>query len=354
MEDRLHRSVLSWGMRPLLLLTLLLAFARPNTSHACTTFALDGPKGPVVGKSYDWFMGQGLLIANPAGRQKVALLTSRSTPARWTAKYGSLTFNQYGHELPNGGMNEAGLVVEIMWLKQARHEPVDARPAINELQWIQMQLDLHSSVKQVIQHAKDVRIERVSGLVHYLVCDKTGACASFEHLNGALVIEPQAQPRALTNHPYAVAKAHSATKKAKASGHGSLARFSRAASASTRRHEDPVAAAWQVLEGVQIDNYTQWGIVYEPKTLRVHFRTRAQPALKSVQVKAVLPTCAKGPFALDIDDPGSGDVSELLVPLGEGRHRALVSTSLRRSKDRAARQLIGPVSRLGASFGCTP
>ncbi len=194
-------EVFSRRMRPLLPLALLIALLRPSVAPACTTFALDGPTGPQQGKSYDWFMGQGMLIANPAGRQKVALLTSRSTPARWTAKYGSLTFNQYGHELPNGGMNEAGLVVEIMWLKQAQHEPADARPAINELQWIQMQLDLHSTVQQVVQHAKDVRIERVSGLVHYLVCDKTSACASFEHLDGALVIEPQAQPRALTNHP---------------------------------------------------------------------------------------------------------------------------------------------------------
>lgn len=341
-------------MRALLSLALLLVLIGPNPAEACTTFALDGPKGPVVGKSYDWHMGQGSLIANPAGRTKVALLTSRSTPARWTAKYGSLTFNQYGHELPNGGMNEAGLVVEIMWLKQAQHEPTDARPAINELQWIQMQLDLHATVEEVVKHAGDVRIERVSGRVHYLVCDKTGACASFEHLDGALVIEPQAQPRALTNHPYAVAKAHAATKKAKVSGHGSLARFSRAASASTRRHDEPVAAAWQVLDGVLIDNYTQWGIVYEPEALKVHFRTRAQPAAKTVQMKAVLPTCAKGPFALDIDEPGSGDVSKHFVRLSEGRNRALVSTSLRRSKDRAARQLIGPVSALGASFGCNP
>ena len=37
--------------------------------------------------------------------------------AQWQSKYASVTFNQYGVELPTGGINEKGLVVEIMGLK---------------------------------------------------------------------------------------------------------------------------------------------------------------------------------------------------------------------------------------------
>ena len=39
---------------------------------------------------------------------------AKGTPASWVSKYGSVTFNQYGRELPTGGMNEAGLVVETI------------------------------------------------------------------------------------------------------------------------------------------------------------------------------------------------------------------------------------------------
>ena len=33
-------------------------------------------------------------------------------------KYGAIFFNQFGREFPMGGMNEAGLVVELMWLDE--------------------------------------------------------------------------------------------------------------------------------------------------------------------------------------------------------------------------------------------
>ena len=35
-------------------------------------------------------------------------------PIEWISKYGSISFNQFGAEFPYGGINEEGLVVEIM------------------------------------------------------------------------------------------------------------------------------------------------------------------------------------------------------------------------------------------------
>jgi penicillin V acylase-like amidase (Ntn superfamily) len=35
------------------------------------------------------------------------------TPAAWRAKYGSLTLNAFHVDIPLGGMNETGLVVEL-------------------------------------------------------------------------------------------------------------------------------------------------------------------------------------------------------------------------------------------------
>ena len=94
---------------------LLLLFVREVT--ACTTFCSREPL--LFGKNYDWSLGEGLLIVNKREVQKEALTEDR--PARWTSRFGSVTFNQYGREFPNGGMNERGLVVELMWLDETEY-----------------------------------------------------------------------------------------------------------------------------------------------------------------------------------------------------------------------------------------
>jgi len=73
--------------------------------------------------------------------EKTALLYPETVgqPAKWVSAYGSVTFNQFGRELPLGRMNEAGLVIEIMWLTQTEYPHSDRRPALRELQWAQYQ-----------------------------------------------------------------------------------------------------------------------------------------------------------------------------------------------------------------------
>ena len=172
---------------------------------ACTTFLVQDGDQLAVGKSYDWNMGQGLVLTNKKGVKKKALLFDpRERAAEWTSLHASLTFNQYGRELPNGGINDAGLVIEIMWLEGSVYPPKDQRPAINELQWIQYQLDTYATVGELVAHAPELRVSPASGRVHYLACDANAACASFEYVDGALVVNEGA--KALTNHTYAASK----------------------------------------------------------------------------------------------------------------------------------------------------
>ena len=156
----------------------------------------------VVGKSYDWHMGQGLVIVNKRGVAKQSLPAKPGDrPAQWLSRHASVTFNQYGREFPAGGMNDAGLVVEVMWLDSSEYERPDKRPTLNELQWIQYQLDTFATVAEMTAAAPVLRVSPVYARVHYLACDKTGACAAFEHVGGKQVVTPGA--RALTNHSYA-------------------------------------------------------------------------------------------------------------------------------------------------------
>ena len=87
-----------------------------DAADACTTFCLRNGDQLLFGKNYDWQIGDGQLLVNLSGRRKSADPEAHASPARWVSKYGSVTFNQYGREFPMGGINEAGLVIELMWL----------------------------------------------------------------------------------------------------------------------------------------------------------------------------------------------------------------------------------------------
>ena len=66
----------------LLPVILLLGGAAPRSAAACTTFMLERGGERVVGKSYDWYMGQGLVVVNKRGVGKQAVVTSAATIIR--------------------------------------------------------------------------------------------------------------------------------------------------------------------------------------------------------------------------------------------------------------------------------
>jgi penicillin V acylase-like amidase (Ntn superfamily) len=160
-----------------------------HPARPCTTFLAEHDGQPVVGKNYDWNQNAGLVVMNPRGLRKSALtLAPQDTPLSWTAKYASLTFNQYGVEFPNGGLNEKGLTAEILWLDSSVYPVADSRPAVNELQWIQHALDGFATVDELATAAAGIRVARAYANVHYLVCDAGADCAAFEYLSGELVV----------------------------------------------------------------------------------------------------------------------------------------------------------------------
>ncbi len=99
--------------------SLLVVLPATQTARACTAFLQEDL---LAGKNYDWHLDHGLLIVNKRGIAKRALLLNPAEKAaEWVSKYGSVTFNQYGREMPNGGMNEAGLVVETLMLPSTQN-----------------------------------------------------------------------------------------------------------------------------------------------------------------------------------------------------------------------------------------
>ena len=228
------------------------ALAISVSAHACTTFCLLSEGRIVLGKNYDWHIAAGLLFVNKRGVERSGQ-PPRDRGKDWVSKFGSVSFNQYGRDLPAGGMNEAGLVVEVMWMNGTAFPEPDQRPAVTANSWVQYQLDTARSVGDVIASNAEVRISRSAAPLHYLVADRSGDVAVIEFRDGKYVVyRGSTLPvPALANDFYADALVFSAeADKAALTGD----RFTRAARSirayPTAKSGDPVAYAFATLADV--------------------------------------------------------------------------------------------------------
>lgn len=322
------------GMLGFLFVSMLLLL--PSSAPACTTFLMEGPEGPLVGKSYDWRTRDGMVLVNKAGVKKQALVLDPGKPASWTSKFASLTFNQYGAEMPNGGMNTAGLVIEIMWLNGSVTPTADERPAINELQWIQYHLDRFSTVAEVVESAKALRVSRIYAPVHYLVCDRSRSCAAIEYVDGQLVVSTgdQLPVPVLANHTYARSrsflKRHAGFggKSALPRTRGSLDRFVRAAALSKARAKQGVDGAFGVLDSVSQGDYSVWNIVYDLDQLTVHFRTSDHKHIKVVSLGEFDASCTSPRKMFPLQTAQKGPVTAAFVDYTDTANEALLERTL--------------------------
>lgn len=288
---------------------LLCCWLGVSTAFSCTTFVLKGDGRIYFGRNMDWFSEDGLVIVNQRNIRKTAFVTPGNTPAQWTSRYGSVTFNCVGQELPAGGMNEAGLVVENMWLGAARYPDADSRPAVNSLEWIQYQLDCCRTVAEVATNSEQLRIDpgACPSRGHYLVCDANGDCATIEFILGKTVCHRgESLPWcALANDPYGPSAAHL---KAHPEPEGSPreiraayrkqnydGRFAHAATRAARfkpgsKRQD-LDYAFQTLDEVHQGLATVWRLVYDIPERRIYFRTRSHPQERVLDFKSMNFAC---------------------------------------------------------------
>ena len=112
-------------------------------ADACTTFSLGNSAEKAFGKSYDWNLSHGFVVGNKRNMSKTAFaLLPGDKPTSWTSKFGSVTFNQYGREFPNGGINEAGLTVEVMILGDTKYPAAGFSVAWNQIECLAHVLNL--------------------------------------------------------------------------------------------------------------------------------------------------------------------------------------------------------------------
>jgi penicillin V acylase-like amidase (Ntn superfamily) len=317
----------------IIITALLLLFY--SLSHSCTTFLLKTGTSLVFGKNYDFQTGAGLVFVNKRGIEKTSL--AAVLPASWKSKYGSVTFNQYGREFPSGGINESGLVIELMWLDGTKYPEPDDRPSVGGiLQWIQYQLDNSATVDEIIESDKFIRITQNSVPVHYLTADKNGDCASIEFIDGKLVYHKgETMPfTALTNDTYESSAGF--IKKFEEFGgnekldpdKSSLGRFANTCRMlklfSSGNNMNAVDYGFNMLKANDQGEFTKWSIIYDIKNLAVYFRTDENRKIKNIELGSLDYKCMSPVKMININNDNEGNINSMLENYSVETNREII------------------------------
>ncbi len=175
----------------LILLTTILISLQ---SFACSSFMLKSEGTQIYGHNLNMNKHiPGLIFINKRDVQKSGKTWAQITNPDagdtsslcWTSKYGSVTFNSFGRDLPDGGMNEEGLFIWEMTGVSSFDEE-ENRPRLFMAQWMQYQLDNFKSVDEVLNGLSAVGLDGWNW--HFFVADKAGNAASIEYISGKAVV----------------------------------------------------------------------------------------------------------------------------------------------------------------------
>ncbi|MCW3162747.1 linear amide C-N hydrolase [Chryseobacterium oryctis] len=180
--------------------------------YACTRIVYHGLNGTVVtARSMDW---DGEIPANlwvlPRGMERTGMVANNSV--KWKAKYGSLVTTSWD-ACSVDGMNEKGLVANLLWLAESKYPTSQFTPGKKNLEicsWAQYVLDNFATVSEAVNEFKKDEIQILSGnllgtdavsTLHLSISDASGDNAIFEYIDGKLKIYHDKSYIAMTNSP---------------------------------------------------------------------------------------------------------------------------------------------------------
>lgn len=196
----------------LLLALLLLHSGSLPTADACTRVVYKGPNNTVLtGRTMDfsieipanlWIFPRGMSRSGEVGPNSI----------EWVSKYGSVVVSSWDISTPDG-MNEKGLVANMLWLVESQYPSFDKngdRPGLAISLWAQYVLDNFATVQEAVRALEQERFAVVSDFipgtdkfttVHLSISDATGDNAILEYINGKLVIHHDPSYTVMTNDP---------------------------------------------------------------------------------------------------------------------------------------------------------
>ncbi len=189
-----------------------LALLQAPLAEACTRAVYLGPENRVLtGRSMDWKLPiVSNLWAFPRGMKRDGAAGERSVS--WTSQYGSLAVSGYDIATADG-MNEAGLVVNLLWEVEATYPEDDGvTPRISLAIFPQYLLDRYGSVAEAVADLRDNPVQVAGGdvpvgppgkaaTVHVSMSDASGDSAVIEFVRGEMVIWHDRSYQVMTNEP---------------------------------------------------------------------------------------------------------------------------------------------------------
>ncbi|WP_334179525.1 linear amide C-N hydrolase [Pseudoxanthomonas sp.] len=190
-------------------LTLFSSLTAPS-ADACTRVVYLGANDDVItARSMDWkndvatnlwIFPRGMARSGEAGPHSV----------KWTSRYGSVIATGYDISTTDG-MNEAGLMANVLWLVESEYPAYDGRgPGLSIAAWAQYALDNYGSVKEAVdalgKQPFTVVTDKVPGedrltTLHLSLSDASGDSAIIEYIGGKQVIHHGREFQVMTNSP---------------------------------------------------------------------------------------------------------------------------------------------------------
>lgn len=193
----------------IVLLVVFLSVAFTKT-EACTRVVYHGNNDLIItARSMDWNedIGTNLWIF-PKGMKRNGMVGPNSF--EWTSKYGSVIASAYDIS-SSDGMNEKGLVANLLWLAESEYENWDQKkPGLSIAAWVQYVLDTYATVDEVVAGLSKEEFTIITAdlpgkdklaTVHLAISDKSGDSAIFEYIGGKLVIHHNKSYQVMTNSP---------------------------------------------------------------------------------------------------------------------------------------------------------
>ncbi|MBI5262882.1 MAG: linear amide C-N hydrolase, partial [Bradyrhizobium sp.] len=179
----------------------------PSLSLACTRLVYLGDNGRVItARSMDWKseMPTNLWIF-PRGMTRSGEVGPNSL--QWKSKYGSVIASAYEVSTADG-MNEAGLVANVLWLVESEYPKFDSsRPGLTIAAWAQYVLDNFATVQEAVDVLEkdsfaivtdNVPGQKLLATLHLSISDATGDSAIIEYIKGKPVIHHDRKYQVMT------------------------------------------------------------------------------------------------------------------------------------------------------------
>ena len=198
-----------------------LFYAVPGASACSRMLSAANGQAVLTARNMDWPVDAGTsLWVLPRGIQRDGMAGKNSV--KWTSKYASIVtasaWLPSGKSAVSDGMNEKGLVANMLWLDPSDYGKRDEKiPGLSLALWGQYILDnfetvaeavkaLESSTVQIVGQAIPVTVPGAgttmsAAVLHLSLTDKSGDSAIVEYINGKQVVNHDRKYTIMTNQP---------------------------------------------------------------------------------------------------------------------------------------------------------